>query len=312
MKEKSTFSIRNRIRVKFFLITSLFVVLNCCGCTFYEDSQKGISASDNPITEPSTNTTEDETRSTNNESVTEDDDWYFNENEVIIWSGSMSGREIGKSDFQYEREAANCYYKGSPDEEIQDNEHNSLVYELGRCSFDKNGNGVFVIEDPEGFGMQNHMYFFEYTTDYGKTWNVSEGYFSSSYAIGSPVVKGDRVLMVGTSLIKNKSVIFYSDDMCKTIRRCDIAAHLPLYRSKLLYRTKNMEILSFDQNDGSVILGIYDEKTTSYPSLGNYPNYGEEKKEFLIVKADKDFENFDVLYADDQYIDQTRDAWMDD
>ena len=56
----------------------------------------------------------------------------------------------------------------------------------------------------------------------------------------------------------------------------------------------------------------YGIKTTSYPSIGNYPNYGEEKKEFLIVKVDKDFENFDVLYADDQYIDQTRDAWMDD
>lgn len=290
MEVKTTIIVYNRhigSIINGFLATVVALAL-LCGCT---PSSDAVSQSDKSITVQNTQL--------------DYENWYFTDNDIVEWHGSTSKEFMNEKNFQYEREAARRYYQRDNYKELKDTPRNEMLDAYGLCAFDSKGNGVFVIEDPEGLGMHHHMYYIEYTTDYGKTWNVSNKYFYFSYYIYELRVIGNRVLMIAGSDVQSKSFILYSDDMCKTFRRCDIAAHLPEYKKNLFYRTENMQILDVNQKDGSIILGFYDEKETYYPSFGEYNNIGSEKKQFLIVRANREFKSFEVIYADDEYIEKT-------
>ena len=191
------------------------------------------------------------------------------------------------------------------DSEITDIE----MSEYGFSEYDEAGNGVYIVEDEEGLGMHHHWYRFAYTNDSGKSWTPVKGYLDMSAYFNDVRVSGNHVVMCVTNYVDFDGYVFYSDDMCQTVYGVCIQANLPEYKDLLRSRVNLIKILDINKTDGSVILAFYDtEEEYSYCSLDEYIG-GSDEKTYLIVKADSTFQHFDVLYADDEYIEKTAWKW---
>lgn len=228
-----------------------------------------------------------------------------NEREVVL----------SKQDSVYERNEARRYYGIELDPEPKRTksdyiDHYDLVTEYAGYDFDESGNGICIIDDPEGVGMNHHLLRFEYTQDYGETWTSITGVCYSCYYVNDFAIRGNSVYICLSSNVYYNSLLLYSDDMCQTFYQWCIPANLKHYKMNLNGRNKLMKIIDISKTDGSVIFDFYDEKEDyNYSYIGKYCG-GSYKKTFLIVKTDRKIEHFDVLYADDNYIEKT--AWEDD
>ena len=105
--------------------------------------------------------------------------------------------------------------------------------------------------------------------------------------------------------IYSNPLVFFSDDGCKSFQACCIPANLSEYKDLLRYRVRFIRIIDVNKTDGSVIFGFYDTKTDYEEYFHSEYKGGSFDKTYLIVKADSKFDNFDVLYADDNYIRST-------
>ena len=112
------------------------------------------------------------------------------------------------------------------------------------------------------------------------------------------------MVMCVTNYVDFDGYVFFSDDMCQTVYGVCVQANLPEYKDLLRSRVNLIKILDINKTDGSVILAFYDtEEEYRYYSLDEYVG-GSDEKTYLIVKADSTFQHFDVLYADDEYIEK--------
>lgn len=245
-----------------------------------------------------------ENKNTENQEQSNIDDEDFVDNGNVELDFSVSEAFLNNEGFEYEREAANSYYGSDDYNEPSNTYRNEWVYEYGTCAFDDSGNGVFVVEDPEAAGMNKHLVYIEYTSDYGKTWNICNGGFYSSYYFNDIKVVGKKVYFVLQSGASENRYILYSDDLCKSFKARNVAKMLPQYGESIFNDFHSVNILNIDKKDGSLILGLYDYNYVSYPVIGDSDDYSsfQETNYFLIAKVNSNLSSCNVIYADDKYI----------
>ena len=248
------------------LICFLFAIALLCGTTV-----SCVGSKSNPrTTEQLTN---------------EEEEWYWNEKELVDFDYDVSSDLLDYQkhcNFEFEHEMADRYYVHGITSLEDEDDPAYRKY----CAFDDDGNGVCMIVDVEARAC-----YFESTTDYGKTWKLHDkGTLMGKYASYTDMIvwKGRVLLPIH---VEEKSYIEYTDDMFRTVYRSDIAAKLDIYKKVLCFDMRDMKILNIEE-DGAVVFGWYDLSKSM----------GGEKRYYLIVKTDRDFDHVDLLYADDTYI----------
>ena len=226
-------------------------------------------------------------------------EWYYTDDTPVEFDQPVSEMFLRDGGFEYEKSVAKKFYNGKK-VKYSKSRRNELVKEYGVYKFSKSGTGVFVVSDPEFSGMNHHGFYIEYTADKGKTWKICDGAYYGPAYLYDMFLSGKRVYLVLVSGVYMKSYILYSDDFCSTFRTRDVITLLPDYAEKLYYHTQDIDVISFNEKDGSMTLGWSD---------GEYRekcrNEGKEQEYFLTAKFNGNLTKGKVIFADDQYISES-------
>lgn len=210
--------------------------------------------------------------------------------DVFTFEDRVEEGFLNDGGFQYEKYKAAEVFGGKA-KSPSDTKRNKWVEDYGECAFDTSGTGVFVVTDPEYAGMHHYMYYFETTSDKGKTWQVQKNSMYGSHYCGDIRISGKKVYLFTNSYVGENACVVFSDDLCDSFKTIDPLRLLPNYSELKNVTASTMSVLNFNRSTGETVVGFGDLEYSQ-----------NEKESFLIARFNGDFTEGKVLYSDEDYI----------